>query len=431
MPPLCGDCCTPSCGGHLKDKRNGYKRDGSKRGKNSREKRKRESQSWQLVRDLHADLLQIPGMEEGLKNRQLTTRQLMRKVLRYYSNSLAKRDSVDPLAEFPADVREFCRDLTDSWLGSRSLQAIDDLERDVDKIMDVCTDAGEFPRTVDLDLPSASLVEEAPRPKAEASAPRLEAAALAPRSEAEAPAASTMFVPTLPSSEVESFLVPQKANGDPCSHYNRKFPKMWKPGWGKKREADFWDLVNRCTSESRDDARRDPEELLDEFWSDFLETRTAGLFDRAAGQFLKAMPWEFLTACIRSVTGSNLYAFCFSLHLGLQAGPATKSDLEGVYMYETDNLKKALSSSGYRVYSSFGHKAYFWSVVYECAFGKFLTHTLGKMSAGNGQMAAKDGSFHVVALWFHCLHVSEMHDCVNSYLTVNADFFDPDYEIRH
>ena len=180
-----------------------------------------------------------------------------------------------------------CLDLTDSWLGSRSLQAIDNLERDLAKIMDVCTDAGEFPQT---DLPSASLVEEAPRPKAEASAPRLEAAALAPRSEAEAPAASTMFVPTLPSSEVESFLVPQTANGDPCSHWNRKFPKMWKPGWGKKREADFLDLVNHCTSESRDDARRDPEELLDEFWSDFLETRTAGLFDRAAGQFFKAMP---------------------------------------------------------------------------------------------------------------------------------------------
>ena len=342
--------------------------------------------------------------------------------------------------------------------------------------MDVCTDAGEFPRTVDLDLPSASLVEEAPRPKAEASAPRLEAAALAPRSEAEAPAASTMFVPTLPSSEVESFLVPQKANGDPCSHYNRKFPKMWKPGWGKKREAELLDLVNRCTSESRDDARRDPDELLDEFWSDFLETRTAGLFDRAAGQFFEAMPWEsngfvntdlhkigrwwkfplrpaippfpkqmkktswrtwqavgsrWWEKYVQAMHSSNLYAFCSSLRLGLQAGPAKKSELKGVYMYETDNLKKALSSSGYRVYSSFGYKAYFWSVVYECAFGKFLTTRLGKMSAGNGQMAAKDGSFHVVALWFHCLHVSEMHDCVNSHLTVNADFFDPDYEIRH
>ena len=98
VPPLCGDCCTPSCGGHLKDARNGYKREGLKRGKNSKAKRKRESQSWQLVRDLHADLLQIPGMEEGLKNRQLTTRQLMRKVLGHYSNSLAQRDSVDPLA---------------------------------------------------------------------------------------------------------------------------------------------------------------------------------------------------------------------------------------------------------------------------------------------------------------------------------------------
>ena len=68
---------------------------------------------------------------------------------------------------------------------------------------------------------------------------------------------------------------------------------------------------------------------------------------------------------------------------------------------------------------------------WQCAFGKFLTNTLGKMSAGNGQMAAKDGSFHIVALWFHCLHVSEMHDCGKSGLTVNADFFDPRYQIRH
>ena len=57
--------------------------------------------------------------------------------------------------------------------------------------------------------------------------------------------------------------------------------------------------------------------------------------------------------------------------------------------------------------------------------------TMGAMSAGNGQMAAKDGSFHVVAVWFHCLHVSEMLDCARNWLTVHADFFLPDYEIEH
>ena len=114
----------------------------------------------------------------------------------------------------------------------------------------------------------------------------------------------------------------------------------------------------------------------------------------------------------------------------LVAGPATKAGLHGVYMYETDDLGKARSSSGYRVYSSFDHKAYFWSVVYECAYGKFHASTVGKMSAGNGQQAAKEGTFHVVAVWFHCLHVSEMHDAARNGLTVKADFFDNRYEIR-
>ena len=75
--------------------------------------------------------------------------------------------------------------------------------------------------------------------------------------------------------------------------------------------------------------------------------------------------------------------------------------------------------------------AYFWSVVYECAYyGKFHASRVGKMSAGNGQQAAKEGTFHVVAVWFHCLHVSEMHDAARKGLTVKADFFDNSYEMR-
>ncbi len=128
---------------------------------------------------------------------------------------------------------------------------------------------------------------------------------------------------------------------------------------------------------------------------------------------------------------SNLYSLRSSLEHGLVAGPDAKAGLHGVYMYETDDLGKARSSSGYRVYSSFGHKAHFWSVVYECAYGKYHSWTVGKMSAGNGQQAAKEGTFHVVAVWFHCLHLSEMHDAARAGLTVNADFFDPLYEMMH
>ena len=50
------------------------------------------------------------------------------------------------------------------------------------------------------------------------------------------------------------------------------------------------------------------------------------------------------------------------------------------------------------------------------------------MSAGSGQQAAKEGTFHVVAVWLHCLHVTEMWDCVEKGLVVNADFFDARYE---
>ena len=69
-------------------------------------------------------------------------------------------------------------------------------------------------------------------------------------------------------------------------------------------------------------------------------------------------------------------------------------------------------------------------MVYECAYGKFHASTVGRMSAGNGQQAAKEGTFHVVAVWFHCLHNSEMHDAARNGLTVKADFFNNSYEMR-
>ena len=117
IPPLCGACCTPSCGCHLKDVRKGEKREGSKRGQNSGTKRAREWQSWNAVKALEGALLEIAGMERSLKDRRLTTRQLMRKVIQHYSNSLTRCDSEDPLAEFPAGVRELCLDLAASFLG--------------------------------------------------------------------------------------------------------------------------------------------------------------------------------------------------------------------------------------------------------------------------------------------------------------------------
>ena len=117
------------------------------------------------------------------------------------------------------------------------------------------------------------------------------------------------------------------------------------------------------------------------------------------------------------------------MHEGLRPGPDTKSSLDGVYMYPTYDGRHARSSSGYRVYSTFFNDGLFWSVVYECRFGKFMSRTLGRMSAGNGQIAAKPGSYHIVAAWFHVVHISEMPDCEKARLTINADVWNPAYEI--
>ena len=100
-------------------------------------------------------------------------------------------------------------------------------------------------------------------------------------------------------------------------------------------------------------------------------------------------------------------------------------------MYPTDSVSLAWSSSGYRVYSCFFEDGYFWSVVYECEFAKWMSQTVGKMAAGSGQLAAKPGTFKVVAVWVHCVHIAEMEDCARSWLTCNCDFFDPRYEIVH
>ena len=53
----------------------------------------------------------------------------------------------------------------------------------------------------------------------------------------------------------------------------------------------------------------------------------------------------------------------------------------------------------------------------------------GKMSAGNGQIAARTGSYHIVAAWFHVVHISKMPDCEKSRLTINADIWHPTHEI--
>ena len=134
---------------------------------------------------------------------------------------------------------------------------------------------------------------------------------------------------------------------------------------------------------------------------------------------------EYITAW----HSSSFYSFSSTMQEGLRPGSDTKSSLVGVYMYPTDDGRHARASSGYRVYSTFFNDGLFWSVVYECRFGKFLSTTQGKMSAGNCQIAARKGSCHMVAAWFHVVHISEMPDCEKARLTINADTWNPAYEI--
>ena len=302
---------------------------------------------------------------------------------------------------------------------------------------------------------------------AEAAPPAPPDRALASRQgeeEHESAVASTqpITVPSLSSSVV--FRVPTDKKGNATSHYKRHFPQMWTVTWGKEKDNLLLDLEERCTHLK--DAGQEPHLLLRGFWDSFLGSRTHGRVHRDDLEVHYTLPWDedgdlhrigiwfrlpFRTAmppfpdCVdvatwrtrdgdiytRCMHSSNYYSFESSMKAGLQPGPATKSSLQGIYMYPTTTSSLARSSSGYRVYSCFSHDGYFWSLVYECAFGKFLSHAVGKMAAGNGQLAAKLGTFHVVAIWMHCLHTSEMPDCGRAGLTVNAEFFDHLYEIAH
>jgi hypothetical protein len=69
----------------------------------------REHLSWSLCQALR----NIPGMEESLQDRRVTLRQLLRNVVSHVINSNDKNnyETIDPLAIFPADIREKCVDV--------------------------------------------------------------------------------------------------------------------------------------------------------------------------------------------------------------------------------------------------------------------------------------------------------------------------------
>jgi hypothetical protein len=108
-PKLCGSCCRPSCSNHGGDKKT------LKRGRSSIYKRRRECCSFTLSQVLSNALGQIPGMQEALQDRRESLRQLARNVVVYVINSIQQTedDTKDPLAMFPAQIRDVCVDVFD------------------------------------------------------------------------------------------------------------------------------------------------------------------------------------------------------------------------------------------------------------------------------------------------------------------------------
>ena len=60
---------------------------------------------------------------------------------------------------------------------------------------------------------------------------------------------------------------------------------------------------------------------------------------------------------------------------------------------------------------------------YELAFKKAFTHTLGKMMVGAGQIGARKGSYHIIGVYIHAIHLSQIPQ-------ISADIFYPEYEIN-
>ena len=188
---------------------------------------------------------------------------------------------------------------------------------------------------------------------------------------------------------------------------------MWHPTWGKQKAKDqaLKELKEQCCN--LQDPPSDPWPTLTTLWTCFVAART---YDRVnlttvtkhetlpgGGSLHKVGVWFRLSLkqplpplqnnsgvhtsswqtyngreYIKTLHSSKSYSFNSVMQRGLRPGRATKSSLEGVYMYPTDDGTYARSSSGYRVYSTFFKDGLFWSVVYECRFGQLFITTLGK-----------------------------------------------------
>ena len=131
----------------------------------------------------------------------------------------------------------------------------------------------------------------------------------------------------------------------------------------------------------------------------------------------------------KAIHCSSVYNFWGSVEDGLRPSPGRGGHI-GVYcMPMHGNLVQAVASSGYAVYSGLGKDGYYWTTKYELAVGHFMSNQpdIGKMSEGN-QWVAKEKTYHVMAVWFHCLHRSEFKAAAGVQWLLYDDWH-PEYEV--
>ena len=110
-----------------------------------------------------------------------------------------------------------------------------------------------------------------------------------------------------------------------------------------------------------------------------------------------------------AVHGCSMHTVLHSVIKGLKPGTATKNGCTGVFAYKTADTKAiALSSSQYCVYDTLcacpDHDIFFGPrMMLECALWRSCELGIGKMSAGDHQLALKETCFHLKGVFVHII----------------------------
>ena len=107
----------------------------------------------------------------------------------------------------------------------------------------------------------------------------------------------------------------------------------------------------------------------------------------------------------RVIHASSMYSVHRTTLQGLEPGPLPgKGGLIGVYVFQPSGHSRAVSSSGYAVYSPIGGSC-LASPRYELAAELYRAgeEGVGKISAKEGQLCMKPGMYYLRGVWFHVL----------------------------